>query len=66
MNMFDLIFEVEEADIIELLNVLFEDVGAKIMDILEYLDFELLDAFVDLIILLRNVRLKEEPHDVGV
>lgn len=62
--MFDLIFEVEETDIVELLNVLFKYVGAKIVDILENLDLELLDAFVDLIILLRNVRLEEESHDV--
>jgi hypothetical protein len=57
VNMFDLILKVEETDIVELLYVLLEYVGAEIMDILEYLDLELLDAFVDLIILLRDVRL---------
>lgn len=57
MNMFDLILKVEETDIVEFLDVLLEYVGAEIMDILEYLDLELLDAFVDLIILLRDVRL---------
>lgn len=55
--MFDLILKVEETDIVEFLYVLLEYVGAEIMDILEYLDLELLDAFVDLIILLRDVRL---------
>lgn len=64
--MFDLILKVEEADIVEFLDVLLEYVGAEIMNILEYLDLELLDAFVDLIILLRDVRLEEESHDVGV
>lgn len=64
--MFDLILKVEETDIVEFLDVLLEYVGAEIMDILKNLDLELLDAFVDLVILLRDVRLEEESHDMGV
>ena len=36
------------------------------MDILEYLDLEVLDGFVDVVVLFGDVGFEEEPHDVSV
>lgn len=64
--MLNFIFEVEQADIIEFLYVLFKDIGAKIMNIFEYFRLQLLDTLLHIVVLLSNIRLQEKTHDIGV
>lgn len=57
MDMLNLVLEIEQGNIIEFLNIFFEDVSGEVVDVLEYFGLQLLDAFEYLIILFRHIGL---------
>lgn len=55
MDVFDLILKIKQRHVIEFLNILFKDISCEVVDVLEYLCFESLDTFEDLIVLLGHI-----------
>ena len=64
--MFYSILEVKKTHVITFLDVLFEDCGGKVVDVLEYFGLETLDGAGDCFILLGHEGLEEEAHDARI
>ncbi len=63
MDMLDFILKMKKTYIVESFDIFFENVGGKIMNVLEYFRFKFLNRLQNLLILLGNIGFKEKAHN---